>query len=323
MLTNLTAANILDSGWHRPARGGDILADNTLSSSVHAPGEARDCVLVGLIGEGIGASRTPRMHVEEGRRQGFVYDYRLIDTANGPPVRLDALLDRLEDAGYTGVNVTYPFKRETVPHLHELSRDAEALSSVNTIVFRDGRRFGHNTDYWGFAESFRRGLPGVPRKAVLLVGAGGAGAAVAHALLDAEVGRLMILDPDAGAAVRLAVALRARYGAGRAEVAHAAEAARDADGLVNASPVGMAKIPGTPVPAEVLEPRHWVADVVYFPLETPLLAVARAKGCATLPGSGMAIFQAVRAFELFTGRAADAEAMRATFERFDAARGAT
>lgn len=277
---------------------------------------------LGLIGEGIGASRTPRMHAEEGRRQGLVCDYRLIDTANGPPVRLDELLDRLEAEGYTGVNVTYPFKRAAIAHLHELSRNAEALGSVNTIVFQDGRRFGHNTDYWGFAESFRRGLPGVPREAVLLIGAGGAGAAVAHALLDVGSEHLIILDPDRDASEGLAAALSARYGAGRAEVANGAEAARDADGLVNASPVGMAKVPGTPIPPDVIEPRHWVADVVYFPLETPLLALARAKGCATLPGSGMAIFQAVRAFELFTGRPADAEAMRATFDSFDAGRGA-
>jgi shikimate dehydrogenase len=297
------------------------LADSALSSVSHAPGRSRGAVLVGLIGEGIGASRTPRMHVEEGLRQGLVYVYRLIDTSDGPPVRLDALLDRLEAEGYTGVNVTYPFKRAAIPHLHALSRNAEVLGSVNTVVFRDGRRFGHNTDYWGFAESFRRGLPDVPRETVLLVGAGGAGAAVAHALLDAGAGRLMILDPDASAAERLAVALLARFGAGRAEVAAGAEAARDADGIVNASPVGMAKLPGTPIPPEVVEPRHWVADVVYFPLETPLLALARSKGCATLPGSGMAIFQAVRAFELFTGRPADADAMRATFDSFDAGRG--
>jgi shikimate dehydrogenase len=298
------------------------LADSALSSAAHAPGEAHGSVLVGLIGEGIGASRTPRMHVEEGRRQGLAYDYRLIETGEGPPVRLDTLLNRLESEGYTGVNVTYPFKRAAIPHLHTLSRNAEALGSVNTVVFREGRRFGHNTDYWGFAESFRRGLPGVPRDSVLLIGAGGAGAAVAHALLDEGTGRLMILDPDAGAAERLAVALLARYGAGRAEVAPGAEAAREANGIVNASPVGMAKLPGTPVPPEVVEPRHWVADVVYFPLETPLLALARAKGCATLPGSGMAIFQAVRAFELFTGRPADVDAMRATFDSFDAGRGA-
>ena len=87
-----------------------------------------------------------------------------------------------------------------------------------------------------------------------------------------------------------------------------------ADGIVNASPVGMAKLPGTPLPAELVEPRHWVADIVYFPLETELLRIARAKGCRVLPGSGMALFQAVRAFELFTGVKPDIAAMRETFE---------
>ncbi len=274
-------------------------------------------VLVGLLGDGIGASRTPRMHVEEGRRQGLDYEYRLLDTKGRRP-SLGNLLAELEAERFDGLNVTYPFKRAVVEHLDELSPNSRALGSVNTVVFRDGRRFGHNTDYWGFAESFRRGLPGVRRQSVLLIGAGGAGAAVAHALLDAHTQRLMVHDTDQEAAQTLTDALVARYGAGRAVVAEGPEAAPDADGLVNASPVGMAKLPGMPIPAELIEPRHWVADVVYFPLETAFLATARARGCAVLPGSGMAIFQAVRAFELFTGRPAEPEAMRATFEAFDA-----
>lgn len=257
------------------------------------------------------------MHIEEGRRQGLVYDYRLIDTAGKQPVIGD-LIAGIEAEGYDGLNVTYPFKRTVVAHIDVLSPNAQALGSVNTVVFRDGRRFGHNTDYWGFAESFRRGLPNAALEAVLLIGAGGAGAAVGHALLDAGTQRLMVLDTDRDAARRLAGALDTRYGSGRAEVVADAGAAGLADGLVNASPVGMAKLPGTPIPADLIERRHWVADVVYFPLETAFLAAARAQGCAVLPGSGMAIFQAVRAFELFTGRPADAEAMRATFEAFDA-----
>ena len=266
-----------------------------------APGDERRAdgagrrVRVGLVGQGIGPSRTPRMHMEEGRAQGIDLDYRLIDLA-GRDEPLDALLARLEGEGYDGLNVTYPCKRAVMAHLHALSPNAEAVGAVNTVVFRDGRRHGHNTDHFGFAESFRTGLPDVARGAALLVGAGGAGGAVAHALVDAGVERLMILDLDAGLARDLAAA----------------------DGVVNATPVGMAKLPGLPLPETAVEPRHWVADVVYFPLETELLRLARARGCRVLPGSGMAIFQAVRAFGLFTGLQADPARMRAAFESFDA-----
>ncbi len=89
------------------------------------------------------------------------------------------------------------------------------------------------------------------------------------------------------------------------------------DGVVNATPVGMAKLPGTSIPTELLDPSLWVADIVYFPLETALLKAARETGCRVLPGSGMAVFQAVRAFQLFTGRPADPLRMKATFAAFD------
>jgi len=288
-----------------------------------APGDERRAdgagrrVRVGLVGQGIGPSRTPRMHMEEGRAQGIDLDYRLIDLA-GRDEPLDALLARLEGEGYDGLNVTYPCKRAVMAHLHALSPNAEAVGAVNTVVFRDGRRHGHNTDHFGFAESFRTGLPDVARGAALLVGAGGAGGAVAHALVDAGVERLMIHDLDAGLARDLAAAVVARHGAGRAEAVPDPACAAEADGIVNATPVGMAKLPGLPLPETAVEPRHWVADVVYFPLETELLRLARARGCRVLPGSGMAIFQAVRAFGLFTGLEADPARMLAAFESFDA-----
>ncbi|MGB3406936.1 MAG: shikimate dehydrogenase [Jannaschia sp.] len=277
-------------------------------------------VLVGLLGQGIAGSRTPRMHMTEGHAQGLRYDYRLIDLADcDPRPALDEILSQVEAAGFRGLNVTFPYKQAVIPHLDTLSEDAQAVGAVNTIVFRDGKRFGHNTDYWGFAENFRLGLPDVRRNATLLLGAGGAGGAVAAALLGARVGSLLIRDPDIAAAQRLARALCDRFGRDRAKVAtDLASAAAIADGIVNTSPVGMEKLPGLPIPADLIEPRHWVADIVYFPLETELLATARALGCRVLPGTGMAIHQAVRAFELFTGLKADPARMQVTFDSFEA-----
>lgn len=289
------------------------------------PGPSADdlgpAVVVGLIGRGIALSRTPRMHEVEGRNLGFRYVYRLLDadTMGAEPPSPAELLRAAEIAGYTGVNVTYPYKKAVVPLLDELSDAARAVGAVNTVLFRDGRRIGDNTDYWGFAESFRRGLGGAPRDRVLLVGAGGAGGAVANALLDQGVGTLLIADVDPACAAELADSLERRLGRGRALPAdRLPEALASADGMVNATPVGTARHPGSPVDPALLTPRHWVADIVYFPLETALLRAAREAGCRTLPGTGMAVFQAVRAFELFTGVVPDADRMRATFDRFPA-----
>lgn len=285
--------------------------------------DQRPAVLAGLIGSGIQASRTPAMHEREGAEQGVRLIYRLVDL-DVLRLGVDALPELLtaaERMGFSGLNITYPCKQAVVPLLHELSPDARALGAVNTVVLRDGRRIGHNTDCSGFAESFRRGLPEVPRGRVVQLGAGGAGAAVAHALLTEGVGRLAVADTEAPRAMALAADLVVRFGAGRAVAVEdlAAEVAQ-ADGLVNCTPVGMAKLPGTPLPAALLRPGLWVAEIVYFPLETALLRAARAIGCRTLDGGGMAVFQAVGAFRLFTGREPDAARMLRHFAAMSCSR---
>ncbi len=273
---------------------------------------------IGLLGSGIGGSRTPRMHLAAADAAGLAYEYHLVDsTERVLPEDPAEILALLEAEGFDGLNVTYPYKRAVLPLMDELSPAARNVGAVNTVVLRDGRRSGHNTDHWGFGESLRQGLPGAPLDRVLLLGAGGAGGAVAHALLDAGVGKLLVRDVNVTVAAELVALLVAHYGPGRAELAtDVASAAGSALGLVNASPVGMEKLPGLPLPAELIRPDHWVADIVYFPLETELLATARALGCAVLPGAGMALYQAVRAFRLFAGQEPDVDRMREAFESF-------
>ncbi len=265
--------------------------------------------LVGLIGRGIGASRSPEMHEREGRALGLHVFYQLMDLDR---TRLDlpALLDAAEAAGFAGVNITHPSKQSVIEFLDELAPEAKAVGAVNTVVFREGRRRGHNTDCYGFARSFTRGLPEAPKDRVLQLGAGGAGSAVAYAALDSGVRRLEIFDSDHARAEALAARLRAQFGDGRAG---AVKSLAPADGLIHATPVGMASHPGMAVPREFLRPEMWVAEIVYFPLETELLRAARACGCRTLDGGGMAVFQAAKAFELFTGIAPDEERMLAQF----------
>jgi len=277
-------------------------------------------VLVGLIGSGIQASRSPALHEHEGDAQGLRYLYRLIDLdALGlEPAALPELLTAAQRMGFTGLNITYPCKQAVIPLLDELSNEAAAIGAVNTVVLHGGKRIGHNTDALGFAEGFRRGLPDAARQRVVQMGAGGAGAAVAHALLSEGVEQLTLFEVDPARAHALVDNLSRHFGAGRALVGEDLPAAMaQADGLVNTTPIGMTKLPGTPVPPALLKASQWVAEIVYFPLETQLLRDARALGCRTLDGSVMAVFQAVKAFELFSGRQADADRMLRHFASFE------
>lgn len=272
-----------------------------------------------LIGAGVGASLTPRLHEREGARHGLSYVYRTVDiVAMG--LAADAVGDLVRAArvfGFDGLNVTHPCKQLVIPHLDTLSPEASALGAVNTVVFRDGRSIGHNTDATGFAKSFARGLPDAATGRVVQIGAGGAGAAVAHALLTLGADRLVLSDLDGTRGRALARKLAERFGSGRIEYVdlhRLPDAMQDADGLVNTTPVGMAAHPGSAVPRDLLRLGMWVADIVYRPLYTELVAAAEQVGAQILTGAGMAVFQAVDAFALITGREPDAEAMFVDFD---------
>lgn len=298
---------------------GDNLVDRIGRLAAEYSGMARhggDSFVVGLAGRGIQSSRTPGMHEREARRLGIGYSYLLLDfdRLELADTAIGDVVAAAQAAGFHGLNVTHPFKQAVMPVLDTLSPEASSIGAVNTIVFDGNRKQGHNTDSWGFAESFRETMTGARLDSVAMFGAGGAGAAVAHALIGLGVGRLRIVDSDQGRAFDLASRMSALFGDRVEAYPDSAAAVGAASGIVNTTPVGMAKYPGTPFDTALLTPEKWVADIIYFPSETELLRKARAAGCRTLPGTGMAIYQAVRAFELFTGRKADRSAMADHFE---------
>ena len=273
-------------------------------------------LLLGLIGAGIQASRAPALHEGEAAEHGLHCIYKLIDLEQ---LKLDTnslpdLLTAAERLGFAGVNITHPCKQAVIPLLTDLSPDARAIGAVNTVLLRDGKRIGNNTDWYGFAESFRQGLPDVPLERVVQLGAGGAGSAVAYAAAELGVQRLTIFDIDADRARSLADQICTQFGTGRALAGTDIEAAmKSADGLINATPIGMVGHPGMPIAPALLRASLWVAEVIYFPLETELLRSTREIGCRVLDGGGMAVYQAVEAFRLFTGIPADAARMRRHF----------
>ncbi|HSN34735.1 MAG TPA: shikimate dehydrogenase [Arthrobacter sp.] len=274
--------------------------------------------LVGLIGDGVMPSLTPLMHEREGDVQGLRYLYRPIDlTELGlPGESVGELLTGANRLGFNGLNITHPCKQLVLDHLDEVSEDARRLGAVNTVTIRDGRFTGHNTDFSGFAAALATGLPGAKLNRVVQLGAGGAGSAVAYALLTAGVQDLVLVDTDpvrcAARAAELAGFFPDQLVSART-TAELPQLMPLADGLVHCTPVGMAAHPGVPLDMSLVEPRHWVADIVYRPIETELVRQARAKGCDVLDGGRMAVGQAADAFRIFTGLEADADRMRSHF----------
>jgi shikimate dehydrogenase len=264
--------------------------------------------LVGLIGANIEKSLSPALHEDAFAAADIRGHYHLMDLDRLPGRRLEDLLQAARAAGFAGVNVTYPCKEAVLPLLDDLSPEAKLIGAVNTVTIdRDGRTRGYNTDRIGFRRGFEEALGRIDGESVLLVGAGGAGRAVAFALLDLGAAHLVVHDRDDSRARALA-SERCRT------EADPALALRSVAGVVNATPVGMLGFPGNPVPMDAVERRHWVADVIYTPLETELIAAARTKGARVVNGAGMCVHQAAETFRLFTGVMPDVGRMHRTFD---------
>jgi shikimate dehydrogenase len=274
--------------------------------------------LVGLVGDGVMPSLTPHMHEREADVQGLRYLYRPIDLLDLglPGEAVGGLLQSARNLGFNGLNITHPCKQLVLQHLDEVSPDARRLGAVNTVVIEDGRFIGHNTDFSGFAAALASGLPGARLDRVVQLGAGGAGSAVAYALLTAGVRTLDLVDVDPVRCAAKAAELAGFFPGSIITARTTAALPRLmplADGLVHCTPVGMAAHPGVPLDLDLLEPRHWVADIVYRPIDTELVRGARAKGCDVLDGGRMAVGQAADAFRIFTGLEPDAGRMRSHF----------
>jgi shikimate dehydrogenase len=271
--------------------------------------------LTGLIGAPIAHSASPAMHERAAAALGAQCFYQLIEVAGADREGLRALLDGVRRLGFAGVNVTFPYKEAVIGLLDELSPGAAAMGAVNTVVIRDNRLIGHNTDATGFARAARDLAMSSGCGPVALIGAGGVGKAIAFALAGLGVSAVRLFDTDRAKATKLASGLDKVVLA--ENVKHAL---RGAVGLVNATPIGMLPNRASPVPEALLRDGLWVADAVYTPLWTPLLLAAKAKGLRVATGRDLAIFQAADAFELFTGLTPSAIEIGNAFDAVMAAR---
>ncbi|WP_433755246.1 shikimate dehydrogenase [Nocardia sp. CA-135398] len=274
----------------------------------------RRSVLCGLVGDAIEGSFSPPLHETEGRAQGLNLVYRLLDveTLGGAVGSLGGVIDAARQFGFDGVNITHPYKQLVIDLLDELSPDAARLDAVNTVVFTERGAVGHNTDWSGFGRSFEQAMTDADLHHVVLVGAGGAGAAAAYSILTTGAQALTVIDSDPGRAQNLCAGMTRLFPDRPIEPASTAAVTSvlgSASGLINATPIGMVGFPGMPVPPHSLRPDLWVSDIVYRPVETELVRRARAIGAPAFGGAGMNVYQAADAFALFTGVAPDIERM--------------
>jgi shikimate dehydrogenase len=276
-------------------------------------------ILLGLIGANIMGSLSPALFADAFEASGIDGFYQLMDVERLPGRTLPQLLDAIKTAGFAGANITYPFKQDIIALLDAVDPTAMQTGAINTVLIDgDGRTTGYNFDRPGwrnsFAESF--GCDGAKGAGVVQVGAGGAGHAVAFALMDLGVAQLVIHDRDQTRATALCRSLAKHFGASRCRLAHDLERdIADADGIVNATQMGMRGFPGNPVPVSALKASHWCADVIYTPIETEFLKAAAAKGARALNGAGMCVHTAVEAFSLFTNITPDVARLHAAFAK--------
>ena len=281
-------------------------------------------ILVGLIGANIQRSLSPALFEDFCTTLGRRGHYHLMDTDLLADRGLEDLLAAARTAGFAGVNVTYPFKEAVLALLDEVSDEARQIGAVNTVTIdRDGATRGYNTDRTGFQRAFEEkiGREAVAGKTVVLIGAGGAGRAVAFALCDLGVATVLVSDKNEAQAAGLVASVSAHLGPQRCRIERdPVSALATAAGLVNATPVGMTGFPGIPISTDSIDARHWVADVIYSPLETEFLKAVRARGARVMGGAGMCVHQAVQAYRLFTGLTPDIARLHAAFAKAAAAR---
>lgn len=267
-------------------------------------------VKLGLIGDNIARSKSPRLHRTAGDLAGLNVTYdRLIPKDIG--LTFDETFEQARDAGFRGINVTFPYKELAAQKVYVTDPLVRAIGAVNTVVFESDGPKGFNTDYTGFMSAYRRirgdANPGV----VCLIGTGGVGKAVAFGLLGLKARVIRLVDLDAAKAEALRDALLAAEIDTSIEIhSSATEAAAGADGLINCTPIGMVGIDGTPLPAQAMSGATWAFDAVYTPVDTHFLKDAEARGLVIISGYELFFGQGIDAWGIFTNTSIDTDALR-------------
>ena len=265
---------------------------------------------LGLIGDNIARSRAPLLHRLAGAQTGMDVRYdRLVPASLGQD--FEGVFARCAEAGFRGINVTYPYKERVVRHLRIDDPLVRAIGAVNTVVFDADGAVGYNTDHSGFAEAYRAARDAPPGP-TLMIGTGGVGRAIAFALAALGAEELRLVDRVPEKAEALAAALNLAAPEMRVRVGTSPEsAAAGVSGLVNCTPVGMDGLDGIPIAASAMAGAEWAFDAVYTPPDTAFLGAATALGLVAISGYELFFWQGVHAWAHFSGAPLDRERLRA------------
>lgn len=259
--------------------------------------------IVGIFGYPIGHTLSPVMHNAAFRNLGLKYTYLPFEVH---PDRLRKAADSIRSLNLTGVNITIPHKERIMRYINKIDPLAKQIGSVNTVVNKNGILYGYNTDVKGFLKDLLDKGKSIKGKTALLIGAGGAGRAIAAALAFANIKKIYIADLDEKRAKNLAHKTKnAVFTPNKTWK----KITNDIDILINATPVGMHKGDPSPVPLECLNKNLFVYDVVYNRV-TKLLELAKKAKAISCGGLGMLLYQGALAFELWTGKKAPVQVMR-------------
>ncbi len=273
-----------------------------------------EVIKLGLLGNGIGRSRAKNLHEMLGELYGLPVHYQPMDLASQAHVSIAAELQRCRAEGFRGVNVTHPYKRDAFHEVQTVAGFPEGLTAVNTVLFEPERLLAANTDYSGlcraFAAQFGAGFR--PGK-VLMLGAGGVGLAIAFALLKYSADSLVLYDKNPETAQTLLAQLNGVHLPVRLAGDDLVAEMQQADGLINATPVGMFQYPGNPFPLDGFSQQRWAFDAVYTPENTEFLQRCRQRGIETVSGFKLFLYQGLDAFEHFTHIAVDEASVEQAF----------
>lgn len=251
-----------------------------------------------IIGHPVAHSRSPLIHGHWLAEHGLAGSYERVDV---PPAEAAAFIARLRAGEFVGGNVTVPNKEVVLPLLDEVSETARAMGAANTLWMDGGKLRGDNTDAYGFLAHLDACVPGWAGRSdtALILGAGGAARAVIHGLVERGLGRILLVNRSAERAVELAASFPGAVEARPWQ--DVAQLVGESDLVVNTTSLGMHGQPPLEIDLSALRPGTIVDDIVYVPLETPLLAEARRRGGIPVDGLGMLLHQAVPGFERWFG----------------------
>lgn len=270
---------------------------------------------LGLIGENIAQSLSPRLHRLAGAQAGLSVTYdRLVPAELA--MSLKQVFQYCQNTGYRGINVTYPYKEAVVEMLRIDDPLVRPIGAINTVVFEEDGAVGYNTDYSGFIAAYRAARGDAETGPVLLIGAGGVGRAIAFGLAALGTKDLRLMDRDIGKAIELANALRTAAPGVNITTADTFDtSAPGAAGLINCTPVGMVGYEGSPLPAAAMSDAVWAFDAVYTPVKTRFLSDAARQGLQIISGWELFFHQGVRAWALFANRPVDEAHLRKSLQQ--------